>query len=119
MQIVAIEPLDDCINSGLSYEIHFDCPLTREAIKLLAEFGKLESPQTSSRPIFRFQIENRIHVKGVENSTSCAVIVDRTDVDGSIARVRQVFETLASYVSQRHAPAASLQRHTKTEAPVA
>ncbi len=92
MKVTSIQPADDCVDSSMTQELRLDSPLTREVIECLGQFGSLEFHRSFARPLFHLVIDNRIHIKGIEGNRSCVVMLDRDDPDGSLRRVRAVFE---------------------------
>jgi hypothetical protein len=96
VRITVIQPVDDCVDTSVTREIRFDSPLSAEVIVLLGNFGELQFYRTFARPLFRLLIDNRIHVKGIEGNDHCTVILDQGDLDGSLARVREMFESVTA-----------------------
>ncbi|PKN46701.1 MAG: hypothetical protein CVU59_05295 [Deltaproteobacteria bacterium HGW-Deltaproteobacteria-17] len=65
MKVLSLIPLDDCLGSTHSVRCHLDAAMTEEAMRRLAEGGRLEYFPHFPRPFFRVDHPAHFIAQGV------------------------------------------------------
>jgi hypothetical protein len=104
LKVTSIVTVDDCVDTSITREVRFDSPLTAEAIRSLSRFGDLRYHRSFTRPFFHLVVDDRVHIKGIEGNSHCLLILDRDDVDGSLDRVRHMFESVGDGTASARYP---------------
>ena len=77
MKVIEIKHIEDCFDGSYIKEILFDNKITKDLIIFLKKHGKLKYYESFKRPYFRFEVENKYYIKGVQGNFSVRIFLQQ------------------------------------------